>query len=225
MENVNTLDIDGTQWEITDSQARQDIASLRTDSAEKIEEINAKLEQKADKNAELSALTVKNDYGIAQIIPWTDGTHYRSYENKGNDTYTDIVTNNGIALIARTENGIQTKKEEIATMDKLKFVPSTILNSGFKVVAYSNRETTGNSKLECLENWITNALSQYDGNLVIIGNIFNEPYMDGFVIVNVWSSKKDEILGASGIVVDQEGMYYYKTQNGVPGSGILTKII
>ena len=30
MENVNTLDIDGTQWEITDSQARQDIAELKS---------------------------------------------------------------------------------------------------------------------------------------------------------------------------------------------------
>lgn len=30
MEIVNTLDIDGTQWEITDSKARQDIADLKT---------------------------------------------------------------------------------------------------------------------------------------------------------------------------------------------------
>ena len=30
MEIVNTLDIDGTQWEITDNQARQDIAILKS---------------------------------------------------------------------------------------------------------------------------------------------------------------------------------------------------
>ena len=186
------------------------------------EKINAKLDGKADKNAVLNSLEVVNGYTTAQIIPWNDGTHYRSYEDKSNNTYTDIVTNNGIALIARTENGIQTKSEEIATMDKL--VPSIRLEGGFKVVAYSDRTITGNSKLECLENWITKALSQYDDNLVIIGNIFNMPYMDGFAIVNVWGSKKDGILGASGIIVDQEGMYYYKTQNGVPGSGTLTKI-
>ena len=69
MEPVNELDIDGYRWEIKDLQARQGIASLRTDSDKKIEEINAKLEQKADKNAELSALTIKNGNGIAQIIP------------------------------------------------------------------------------------------------------------------------------------------------------------
>lgn len=30
MENVNTLDIDGTQWEMMDAQARQDIATLKS---------------------------------------------------------------------------------------------------------------------------------------------------------------------------------------------------
>ena len=50
MENVNTLDIDGTQWEITDAQARQEISVLKTNSEKKIEEINTKLEEKADKN-------------------------------------------------------------------------------------------------------------------------------------------------------------------------------
>lgn len=32
MEIVNTLDIDGTQWEITDSNARQDIAGLKAET-------------------------------------------------------------------------------------------------------------------------------------------------------------------------------------------------
>ena len=82
-------------------------------------ELNAKLNGKADKNAVLNSLEIVNGYTTAQIIPWSDGTHYRSYEDKSSQTYTDIVTNNGIALIARTENGKQTKSEEIATMDKL----------------------------------------------------------------------------------------------------------
>ena len=82
-------------------------------------EVNAKLNGKADKNAVLNSLEIKNGYATAQIIPWSDGTHYRSFEDKSSNTYTDIVTNNGIALIARTENGIQTKGEEIATMDKV----------------------------------------------------------------------------------------------------------
>ena len=115
--------------------------------------------------------------------------------------------------------------QEVATMDKLNFVPTTRLEGGFKVVAYSDRTITGNSKLECLENWVTNALSKYGDNLVIIGNIYNINYVDGFAIVNVWGDNTKGILGASGILVDQDGIHYYKTQNGVPGSGTLTKII
>ena len=84
-------------------------------------ELNAKLNGKADKNAVLNSLEVVNGYTTAQIIPWSDGTHYRSFEDKSSNTYTDIVTNNGIALIARTENGVMTKNAEIATMDKLNF--------------------------------------------------------------------------------------------------------
>ena len=103
-------------------------------------------------------------------------------------------------------------------------VPSILLKGGFQVVAYSDRTITGNSKLECLENWITNALSKYISNLVVIGNIYNMDYVDGFAIVNVWGSNTEGILGASGILVDQEGMHYYHVQIGVPGSGTLTKI-
>ena len=103
-------------------------------------------------------------------------------------------------------------------------VPSILLKGGFQVVAYSEREISGNSKLECLENWITNALSKYISNLVVIGNIYNINYVDGFAIVNVWGSNTEGILGASGILVDQEGVYYYKKQNGASGSGTLTKI-
>ena len=83
------------------------------------EKINVKLDGKADKNAVPEFLEATNDYTTAQIIPWNDGVHFRSYEDKSSDTYTDIVANNGIAIIARTENGKQTKSEELATMDKV----------------------------------------------------------------------------------------------------------
>lgn len=112
--------------------------------------------------------------------------------------------------------------QEIATMDKI--VPSTRLESGFKVVAYSDRTITGNSKLECLENWVTNALSKYNKNLCIIGSIYNINYVDGFAIVKVWGDDTKGILGASGILVDQDGIHYYKKINGASGSGTLTKI-
>lgn len=83
------------------------------------EKINDSLDDKADKKAVLNSLEIVNAYTTAQIIPWSDGTHYRSYEDKSSNTYTDIVTNNGIAIIARCENGIPTKSAELATMDKV----------------------------------------------------------------------------------------------------------
>ena len=119
MENVNTLDIDGTQWEVTDSKARQDVADLKTDSDEKIKEINAKLDGKADKNASLNSLEIINGYGTVQIIPWADGVHYRGYDNKQEESYTDIITERGKARIVKVENGTTKKIEEIATMDKV----------------------------------------------------------------------------------------------------------
>ena len=220
MADAKIVDIKGVQWELKDEVARDKIGNVE----KQIENLNNKLNDKADKNAVLSSLSIKNDYGLAQIIPWADGVHYRGHDDENNNAYTDIITDNGIARLVKVKNNIMTKSEKLVTEDMLNFVPYTIIQGGFKVVAYSDRTIAGNSKLECLENWIKKAISKYDGNLVIIGNVYNNTYVDGFAIVNVWGSKKEGILGASGIVVDQEGMYYYKTQNGVPGSGTLTKI-
>ena len=82
-------------------------------------ELNAKLNGKADKNAVLKSLEIVNGNVTAQIIPWSDGTHYRGYENKSSNTYTDIITKDGVASIAKIENGVMTKSEELATIDKV----------------------------------------------------------------------------------------------------------
>ena len=95
------------------------------------EKINDSLDSKADKNAALTSLEIKNSYTTAQIIPWNDGTHYRSFEDKSSNTYTDIVTNNGVAKIAKIENGVMTKLEELATMDK---VANSIIREGKSVL-------------------------------------------------------------------------------------------
>lgn len=180
MEPVNELDIDGYRWEIKDLQARQGIASLRTDSDKKIEEINAKLEQKADKNAELSALTIKNGNGIAQIIPWSDGTHYRSYEYKSNENYTDITTENGTARITRVIKGTPTIIREIATMDKItdliKPLTVTVYNSEFKnSMDMSSRVTIPNGyKFLCwvytsTNGWVPSSPISMNAPLIING--------------------------------------------------------
>ena len=90
-----------------------------TDTVYDDTELNAKLNGKADKNAVLKSLEIVNGNVTAQIIPWSDGTHYRGYENKSSNTYTDIITKDGVASIAKIENGVMTKSEELATMDKV----------------------------------------------------------------------------------------------------------
>ena len=111
--------------------------------------LNAKLNGKADKNAVLNSLEIVNSYTTAQIVPWSDGTHYRSFEDKSNNTYTDIVANNGIALITRTENGVMTKNAEIATMDKVKDGYAKILKNNdtdtneAMFIAYKNSDLFG----------------------------------------------------------------------------------
>ena len=83
------------------------------------EKINASLADKADKNAVLNSLEIVNGNTTAQIIPWNDGTHYRGYEDRSGDTYTDIITKDGVAKIAKIEQGTTTKFGELATMDKV----------------------------------------------------------------------------------------------------------
>lgn len=84
------------------------------------------LNEKADKNAVLNSLEVVNGNHTAQIVPWTDGTHYRGFEDKGSNTYTDIITKGGVASIAKIENGAMTKLAELATMDKIAHIPQRI---------------------------------------------------------------------------------------------------
>lgn len=61
MEIVNTLDIDGNRWEITDPQARQDIADLSSSSEQRFTEINVALGNKADKSYVDQNFATKNE--------------------------------------------------------------------------------------------------------------------------------------------------------------------
>ena len=107
----------------------------KTWSSEKINtnlgELESALGNKADKNAVLNSLEVVNGNVTTQIIPWNDGTHYRGFEDKSNNTYTDIVTKDGVAEIAKIENGVMTKLEELATINK---VANSIIREGKSVL-------------------------------------------------------------------------------------------
>lgn len=92
----------------------------------------------ATTDAVLSSLEVKNGNTAVQIIPWNDGTHYRGFEDKSNNTYTDIITEDGVASIARIENGVMTKNEQLATKSNLTastdITLTTYTNSAFSII-------------------------------------------------------------------------------------------
>ena len=95
-----------------DTELKESIEGLSSN----LGELDSALENKADKNAVLNSLEVGSGNITARIIPWSDGIHYRGYEDKSSDTYTDIVAKDGVAKIAKIENGVMTKIEEISTM-------------------------------------------------------------------------------------------------------------
>ena len=66
MEIVNTLDIDGTQWEITDAQARQDIAELklRLENALKMDKVTRYPEWSNQQTINQTEITVDQDIYI-----------------------------------------------------------------------------------------------------------------------------------------------------------------
>ena len=66
MEIVNTLDIDGTQWEITDAQARQDIAELklRLENALKMDKVTRYPDWSNQQTISQTEITVDQDVYI-----------------------------------------------------------------------------------------------------------------------------------------------------------------
>lgn len=66
MENVNTLDIDGTQWKIQDAQARQDIAELKLslEEALKMDKVTKYPDWSNQQTITLKEITVDQDVYI-----------------------------------------------------------------------------------------------------------------------------------------------------------------
>lgn len=66
MEIVNTLDIDGTQWEIQDTQARQDIAGLKLsfEEALKMDKVTKYPDWSKQQPISLTEITVDQDVYI-----------------------------------------------------------------------------------------------------------------------------------------------------------------
>lgn len=125
MEIVNTLDIDGTQWEITDNQARQDIAKLKLSYGDGFKNVKivsslGSVNLKDIIKSEFPKL--ENARGMIRIEDGNTfycGTYVKYSNTQGSVTFTSIE---GISYIWTIQSDIVTL-QEIATMDKVTKYP------------------------------------------------------------------------------------------------------
>ena len=121
MENVNTLDIDGTQWVLQDAEARQDIAKLKLSCGDGFKNVQIVSSLGSDKLKEIIQSQfpkLENAKGMIKIDDGTTlycGTYIKYSNSQGSVTFTSIE---GISYIW-TIQGNTVTLQEIATMDKV----------------------------------------------------------------------------------------------------------
>lgn len=122
MENVNTLDIDGTQWEIVDTQARQNIAELKLSCGDGFRNVQIASSLGSDNLKDVIRSEfhkLENAKGMIKIDDGTTlycGTYIKYSNTQGSVTFTSIE---GISYIW-TIKGDTVTLQELVTMDKIK---------------------------------------------------------------------------------------------------------
>ena len=125
MEIVNTLDIDGTQWEIQDAEARQDIAELKLNCGDGFKNVQITSTLGSDNLKEIIQSEfpkLENAKGMIKIADGTTfycGTYIKYSNTQGSVTFTSVE---GVSYIW-TIQGSKVSLQEIATMDKVTKYP------------------------------------------------------------------------------------------------------
>ena len=122
MENVNILDIDGTQWEIQDAQARQDIAKLKLSCGDGFKNVQIVSSLGSDKLKDIIQSEfpkLENARGMIRIEDGNTfycGTYVKYSNTQGSVTFTSVE---GISYIWTIQGGKVTL-QELATVDEIK---------------------------------------------------------------------------------------------------------
>ena len=113
MEIVNTLDIDGTQWEITDNQARQDIAYLKLECNEKANksEIPTKVEQLTDSSSYAKKTDIPDVAGLEQSIEEMNVNLLNKISFIPSNAYDNGTLIDALLVDLYDKNGIQNKPQ------------------------------------------------------------------------------------------------------------------
>ncbi len=121
MEIVNTLDIDGTQWEITDDQARQDIAKLKLSSGDGFKNVQIVSSLGSDNLKDIIRSEfpkLENARGMIRIEDGNTfycGTYVKYSNTQGSVTFTSVE---GVSYIWTIQGGKVTL-QELTTKDEL----------------------------------------------------------------------------------------------------------
>ena len=121
MEIVNTLDIDGTQWEMQDAEARQDIAKLKLSCGDGFKNVQIISTLGSDNLKEIIRAEfpkLENAKGMIKINDGTTsycGTYIKYSNTQGSVTFTSLE---GKSYIWTIQGGTVTL-QELATMDKV----------------------------------------------------------------------------------------------------------
>ena len=121
MEIVNTLDIDGTQWEMQDAEARQDIAKLKLSCGDGFKNVQIISTLGSDNIKEIIRAEfpkLENAKGMIKINDGTTsycGTYIKYSNTQGSVTFTSLE---GKSYIWTIQGGTVTL-QELATMDKV----------------------------------------------------------------------------------------------------------
>ena len=122
MENVNTLDIDGTQWGIQDAEARQDIAKLKLGCGDGFKNVQIVSTLGSDNLKEIIRAEfpkLENAKGMIKINDGTTsycGTYIKYSNTQGSVTFTSLE---GKSYIWTIQGGTVTL-QELATVDEIK---------------------------------------------------------------------------------------------------------
>lgn len=125
MENVNILDIDGTQWEVMDTQARQDIAKLKLSYGDGFKNVQIISSLGSDNLKEIIKSEfpkLENAKGMIKIDDGDTfycGTYIKHSNTQGSATFTSVE---GVSYIWTIRNDA-VMMQEIATMDKVTKYP------------------------------------------------------------------------------------------------------
>ena len=209
MEIVNTLDIDGTQWEMTDNQARQDIAKLKLSCGDGFKNVQIVSSLGSDNLKDIIRSEfpkLENARGMIRIEDGNTfycGTYVKYSNTQGSVTFTSVE---GVSYIWTIQGGTVTLQElttenklmELGSREQSVNFPFTPKENGTLIISITQGSSTPINRAVTL---LENGVSYYFINTYLSGS-----WGAYSVSIPLRKDKKYEVSD------DIESIYYEKTK-------------